>query len=95
MQTTRLLLARLDAYSDTTMEVKVVSAFPAQRESDSQAIVEGVSHALHKTRISNALHAMRRCVARLDLDGARQAERLMNDELDLFAHRLRQRPSAR
>ena len=72
-----------------------MSVFSSQRQGHSEAAGEGFSLALHKTRISNALHAMRRCVARFDLEGALQAEKLMNDELDFFASRLKQRRSAR
>lgn len=50
---------------------------------------ESAATALQKSRITQALHAMRYRRSRLDVAGALAAERQLNYELDLLSYRLR------
>lgn len=50
--------------------------------------------ALHKSRITRALHAMRDCRDRLDISGTLDAEKNLNDDLDLLGRLLHRRDVA-
>ena len=62
-----------------------MSEVPARPEEH----LDSAATALQKSRITQALHAMRDRRSRLDVVGARIAERRLNYELDLLGYRLR------
>ena len=68
-----------------------MSVSPAGSEVYGESPADHLVLALHKSRITRALHAMRDCRDRLDIHGALDAEKNLNDDLDLLGRLLHRR----